>query len=80
MYTYKFVFFCLAINHHIALFYFPNQFDSPPCPVSRSYISSYRSVQNLDTNSAGSCAPSSMNSCAKHKFLLLKDKDVFPKQ
>lgn len=22
-------------------------------------------------------APSSMNSCAKHKFLLLKDKDVF---
>ena len=25
-------------------------------------------------------APSSMNSCAKHKFLLLKDKDVFPKQ
>ena len=25
-------------------------------------------------------APSSMNSCAKHKFLSLKDKDVFPKQ
>ena len=25
-------------------------------------------------------APSSMNSCAKHKFLLLKDKDVFPKR
>lgn len=25
-------------------------------------------------------APSSMNSCAKHKSLSLKDKDVFPKQ
>lgn len=78
MYTYKFVFFCWAINHHIALFYFPNQFDSP-CPVSRSYISP-TGVFRILIQILPDPAPSSMNSCAKHKFLSLKDKDVFPKQ
>ena len=78
MYTYKFVFFCWAINHHIALFTFPissialvrfQEATFPPTGVFRILI------QILPDP-----APSSMNSCAKHKFLLLKDKDVFPKQ